>query len=210
MTGDYEESFRQFRDALYRQPSNEHSIDRYARACEGCAKALEERDRNSTEARVLREKRKHWIRKACDLPSPHADTFFSRGFLELEEANQIEVKEERLKKLSEAQEYFVLALKKNPNHRHAGFMLEYVKYIQDPDGYEPPTKKVEWKGNNALYHRFFFLLKVRKWVEAAEVAGKLQAVISSHPENERSDYDKEILAKIHEFIVTLLFFSSQQ
>jgi hypothetical protein len=198
---DYEESLRQLRHALDRQPTNEHTLDRYARACEKCAIALEERHPGSEEARILREKRKHWIRKACELPDPHPDTYFSRGFLEMEEADRAEGKDERSKKLKEAQNFFASALEKNPNHSYALFMLEYVKFIQDPHEYRLEDMEPEkWKGNNGKYHLFFFLLREQKWVEAAEVAKSLQKRITDRPENKRSGYDNEMLTKINEFM----------
>jgi len=244
---DYDKSLHYFKLALNRQPTNEHSIDRYARACKKRAAELdelaaslekkaidleenaEERSKLSeaieakryrTDARNLRAKAEHWIEKACSLPDPHEDTFFSGALLMIRKAHDafsaeiaesdVEKKEKfkttKIEYLKKAQEFLEKALHKNKNHRHAGFMLADVMRllgvpVKDILIYINSHEYMKKTGNNGIYHLFCFYMMERMWKEAILCAIDLKEKIES---SERIDKnDKEILANVNIFLKTM-------
>jgi len=246
---DYERSVRHFQLALDRQPTNEHSLDRYRRALKSRAREFDDEARRledsaknrgsetplenaknlRREAAKLRAKADHWIEKACSLPDMQSDTYFSGALLMIEKAHaafecgNIEL---RNRFLVAARDMLENALKKDPNHRHAGFMLaDVLRWLYDPrkggnpklqheegilpedfdKGGNPVIKYVidhrilvgEGKGNNAHYHLFVFYLTEKMWKEAIDTAFELYNTITSDPK--RGESDKEIIAILRRF-----------
>jgi len=204
---DYESSLHHLRLALDRQPSNEHTIDRFARACAKLAVKYKKVGRME-EARVLLLKMKHWIQIACSLPDPHEDTLLSGALMWIEEANEMYAKRTERgpdawkEPLKSARRLLKKAWEKNSKHRHVGFMLADVKLLLG-SSVDDVLRYVtgDGLGKNGLYHRFRFMLMLQEWDEAAATAAQLRKQILE--DSRRDPSDENVLKYINDFLSRL-------
>jgi len=197
---DLKASIHYFLLALDREPTNEHTVDRYARACEKLA--IEYRKLGRTEeADLLMKKRRYWTMKVCELPDPHPDTLFAGALLMMEDASKLYADrtgadDKRWREpLEEAHKLLLEAWNKNNRHRHIGFMLADVTILlnkKDGERVEETVKRCSddllkyttGKGSNGLYHRFLFSVIAGRREEARQAAAELKEVfIREHPQN---------------------------
>jgi len=233
---DYESSIQHFELALDRQPTNEHTIDRYCRACKGRAQELEkkaeelmksgrimEHDEAKKEAKKLRKKGEHWLTKAGTLPDPHEDTWLSLGLMMIEKANKEREKLEREKAedtlddvrmksyketersyLERASGYLNNALKKNPAHRHAGFMyVDVMRWLHGDDIIQKLDydKLICRDGANALFHLFCFHCMSKRWGDAVRDACELKEKLEvDERKGTLLPNDEEALRTVREFL----------
>jgi len=211
---DLEASIHFFLLALDRQPTNEHTIVRYTRACERLARRYAQIGRTA-EADVLMKKRRHWTMKACELPDPDPDTFFAGALLMMEDANALYANRTGTddirwrEPLGKAHELLLMAWMKDRGHRHIGFMLADVTILLNKVDGEPVEEAIKrciddlldyttGKGKNGLYHRFLFSVIAGRREEARQAAEELRSAFER--EDVQNAYQRMMKKQILEYL----------
>jgi len=196
-----------FQDALDRQPTNGHTMDRLARSYKDFADYLEKiktpGDIEMEERiRILRMKSEYLIEMCSKVPDPHEDSLFSYALLLMKKncihcVNGGTPTPEEQEKLLEAERLFEAAIAKN--HRHSQAMISDLRYFclhRPIDSVLEHLKKVDGtSGCNVGFHAFVYLLLKREWERAAEIAHNIIAHLPANPDRR----DAEILDFITQF-----------
>jgi len=212
-----EQIVNSFQNALDRQPSNGHTMDRLARAYKDYAKYLEKRnnpgDRKQIE--ILRKRSEYLVEMCSKVPDAHEDSLFAYALQLMEKnckncVNGGEPDPQELNNLRRAEGLFETAISKN--HKHSKAMIadlryfclhrpigDVLEYLRDVDGKN---------GSNVGYHSFVYLLANKEWDKAAIIAHNLR--ISSITSRKRDQGDEKRLKAISEFQSLLEKYLSRQ
>ena len=183
---------RSLKQALDRQPTNEHTLDRLARVYQGLASMKGQSEQLRDEYLL---KAKYLLEMAKNVPRPHADSLFAWALHCLTSPEAGDANREA--QLEEAANTFELAKISDPIHRHAGMMRADVEYLGL--GADPKTvvKCVEHQegqeeGCNLLHHRFVYQCLANQWDAAAETAGMLRKRLKTPLRGNDVEIDKNL------------------
>ena len=191
-----EAAMRSLKQALDRQPTNEHTLDRLARVYSGLAAKKGQPEELRAEYELKAE---YLLKMAKDVPKPHADSLFAWGLHLLTSLKDDADEATKKRAFEEARESFKKALAADPDHRHAGMMLADVEFLGL--GYEAGVVLEHLKahggqeGCNLLHHRLVFQCLNKQWEDAAETAAKLRQLLKN-PSDEK---DREIEENLSAF-----------